>query len=160
MELEYTCLTDQVTESLKENFLNRPLDSNTPEMIRQHISRMFLGKPVRFDVLVNYDEITVSPLDIYTGLLFAGFDPDPYEVISNTVNGVYKNSFGSFSLVGGSFCIYPNAEIKSIKVALEDESDGCLHKSCPECHGTGRKPDGGWCVHMISCPCPKCTPYC
>lgn len=36
----------------------------------------------------------------------------------------------------------------------------CLHDSCSECVGTGRKRDGTMCVHMLSCPCPKCTPYC
>lgn len=36
----------------------------------------------------------------------------------------------------------------------------CLHDSCPECVGTGRKRDGTACVHCLSCPCPKCTPYC
>jgi hypothetical protein len=36
----------------------------------------------------------------------------------------------------------------------------CLHKSCPECHGTGKKDNGENCVHYISCPCPDCRPYC
>lgn len=36
----------------------------------------------------------------------------------------------------------------------------CLHEQCPSCHGTGIGIDGGPCVHMISCPCPKCTPRC
>jgi hypothetical protein len=35
----------------------------------------------------------------------------------------------------------------------------CLHDSCPECLGTGIKRDGTLCIHNISCPCPKCTPY-
>lgn len=34
---------------------------------------------------------------------------------------------------------------------------GCLHDSCPTCHGTGQGPTGP-CVHMLSCPCPKCSP--
>lgn len=42
----------------------------------------------------------------------------------------------------------------------EEDSSECLHRSCPECHGTGKKANGGMCVHMISCPCPRCTPYC
>lgn len=33
----------------------------------------------------------------------------------------------------------------------------CLHDSCTECVGTGVKKDGTQCVHMISCPCPKCS---
>ncbi len=36
----------------------------------------------------------------------------------------------------------------------------CLHQSCPECIGTGRKHDGSICVHGISCPCSKCSPMC
>lgn len=35
----------------------------------------------------------------------------------------------------------------------------CLHDSCSSCGGTGIRKDGlGMCIHMISCPCPKCTP--
>lgn len=36
----------------------------------------------------------------------------------------------------------------------------CLHNSCSECHGTGRKVDGSMCIHHISCGCRRCTPYC
>ena len=36
----------------------------------------------------------------------------------------------------------------------------CMHDECSECVGTGRKRDGTVCVHMISCPCPKCSPMC
>jgi hypothetical protein len=36
----------------------------------------------------------------------------------------------------------------------------CLHKLCPECKGTGKKANGTLCIHMISCPCPKCSVYC
>lgn len=35
----------------------------------------------------------------------------------------------------------------------------CLHDSCSQCVGTGIKADGTPCVHMISCSCPRCTPY-
>lgn len=35
----------------------------------------------------------------------------------------------------------------------------CLHKSCSECHGSGMN-RRGTCVHMISCPCPSCSPTC
>lgn len=35
----------------------------------------------------------------------------------------------------------------------------CLHRECPECHGTGRKKNGLMCVHHLSCPCPSCTPF-
>lgn len=34
----------------------------------------------------------------------------------------------------------------------------CMHNNCPECSGTGIRRNGGSCVHMISCPCPKCSP--
>lgn len=34
---------------------------------------------------------------------------------------------------------------------------GCLHKNCQNCHGTGHG-KLGTCVHMLSCPCPNCSP--
>ena len=34
----------------------------------------------------------------------------------------------------------------------------CAHDSCPDCVGTGVKRDGASCVHMMTCPCPKCSP--
>lgn len=36
----------------------------------------------------------------------------------------------------------------------------CLHDHCTSCHGTGVRLDGSACVHMLSCPCPKCSPRC
>ena len=36
----------------------------------------------------------------------------------------------------------------------------CMHDGCSQCHGTGIKTDGSSCIHMISCPCPKCSPTC
>jgi hypothetical protein len=36
--------------------------------------------------------------------------------------------------------------------------EGCLHKQCSECHGTGHTRLGSICIHMISCPCPSCSP--
>lgn len=33
----------------------------------------------------------------------------------------------------------------------------CLHESCPDCYGKGTKADGRLCIHMISCPCDRCT---
>ena len=35
----------------------------------------------------------------------------------------------------------------------------CLHNKCPSCKGTGVKIDGTVCIHMISCPCPKCNVF-
>lgn len=40
---------------------------------------------------------------------------------------------------------------------LKPYEEKCLHESCSECHGTGRKSNGTPCVHGISCPCPKHT---
>jgi len=40
----------------------------------------------------------------------------------------------------------------------EDNWQPCLHDGCEQCIGTGRKRDGSMCVHMLSCPCPKCSP--
>lgn len=34
----------------------------------------------------------------------------------------------------------------------------CMHDACSGCLGTGIRFGGGICIHMISCPCPKCTP--
>lgn len=34
----------------------------------------------------------------------------------------------------------------------------CLHDKCEKCVGTGITKEGGVCIHMISCSCPKCTP--
>lgn len=36
----------------------------------------------------------------------------------------------------------------------------CLHMKCPMCKGTGVKYDGSICVHGLSCPCKRCSPYC
>jgi len=38
-------------------------------------------------------------------------------------------------------------------------TEHCLHDSCPDCSGTGRKVNGQSCVHMISCPCSRCNPF-
>lgn len=35
----------------------------------------------------------------------------------------------------------------------------CMHDSCSQCHGTGIRADGSACIHGISCPCPKCSPW-
>lgn len=34
----------------------------------------------------------------------------------------------------------------------------CMHEQCPSCHGTGIKVNGSSCLHMIACPCSKCSP--
>lgn len=33
----------------------------------------------------------------------------------------------------------------------------CLHKSCPECQGSGLKRDGTMCIHGVYCNCCECT---
>lgn len=39
--------------------------------------------------------------------------------------------------------------------------NNCLHRNCSLCGGTGvRKDTQQICVHMISCPCPLCSPQC
>lgn len=41
-----------------------------------------------------------------------------------------------------------------------DLTDHCLHNSCGECGGTGKKINGGgFCIHMISCNCKRCSPH-
>lgn len=54
--------------------------------------------------------------------------------------------------------IYPYIPIYHEEYLFITGSRNCLHDSCPECHGSGRKSTGELCVHFISCPCPKCTP--
>lgn len=42
---------------------------------------------------------------------------------------------------------------------LEDfkEKQVCAHETCTSCNGTGKKKNGDMCIHMISCPCKKCS---
>lgn len=47
--------------------------------------------------------------------------------------------------------------LEGIKKQREANWKPCLHDSCTNCVGTGVKKDGSMCVHMISCPCPKCS---
>lgn len=44
-------------------------------------------------------------------------------------------------------------------IARQDDANWrpCMHDQCPECLGTGVKQNGSACIHMISCPCPKCS---
>ena len=37
------------------------------------------------------------------------------------------------------------------------DRQNCLHNGCFECYGTGIKKDGSVCIHMISCPCDRCS---
>ena len=45
------------------------------------------------------------------------------------------------------------------EVWINGERTDCLHDKCPECNGTGQNAQG-ICVHYLSCPCKKCTPFC
>lgn len=38
------------------------------------------------------------------------------------------------------------------------EIEYCLHKTCNQCHGTGKKQDGKMCMHMLVCTCKRCNP--
>lgn len=38
-------------------------------------------------------------------------------------------------------------------------SQDCRHNQCPKCHGNGVDEKGMACIHMISCPCPRCSPF-
>lgn len=50
-------------------------------------------------------------------------------------------------------------EYKINNTPTEDNEKKCLHDSCNECGGTGKKKKGGMCIHYISCPCKKCSPF-
>lgn len=43
-------------------------------------------------------------------------------------------------------------------VSISVTKESCVHKSCPDCKGSGTKSDGNMCVHYISCSCSKCNP--
>lgn len=48
---------------------------------------------------------------------------------------------------------------KTFNIIPEQQSkQKCLHDACTKCKGTGVTPQGIACIHMISCPCPKCSP--
>ncbi len=48
--------------------------------------------------------------------------------------------------------------LEDIKRKSDSNWRPCMHDSCTKCHGTGIDSIGFPCVHMISCPCPKCRP--
>lgn len=54
------------------------------------------------------------------------------------------------------------AMLKSLQTSYQTKPEPereCLHMQCPNCHGKGLDRDGRMCVHGISCPCPRCSPY-
>lgn len=42
---------------------------------------------------------------------------------------------------------------------IKTKNVNCLHKTCTDCQGSGKKKDGQVCIHYISCPCNKCSPF-
>jgi hypothetical protein len=51
--------------------------------------------------------------------------------------------------------------LKPSQQPFYSDNKACLHDGCSQCDGTGIRKDGlGSCVHMISCSCPRCSPYC
>ena len=52
------------------------------------------------------------------------------------------------------------AHLRNVQGERNEHWQPCMHDQCVDCIGTGVKKTGGSCVHMISCPCPKCTPRC
>lgn len=104
--------------ALMERFVNRPLDRDLIAQMTQFIHQFFTNQEVRFEVNKDsYDSIVISPLNIYTGLLFSGQNPDPWEVALKTIelDGIfyYENEYGRYTLNGKEFNIYPNDYIKA-----------------------------------------------
>jgi len=51
-------------------------------------------------------------------------------------------------------------KISEIEIKKSETERRCLHDNCTQCSGSGVRKDGlGPCIHMISCPCPRCNPY-
>lgn len=51
-------------------------------------------------------------------------------------------------------------KIREIGLSKDRGNIPCMHMSCSNCQGTGtNKLTGGMCVHGLSCPCPRCSPY-
>ena len=48
--------------------------------------------------------------------------------------------------------------LEAVRSNLERSLQPCLHNNCNKCCGTGIRKDGTACIHMISCPCAKCSP--
>ena len=43
---------------------------------------------------------------------------------------------------------------------IDTTKSNCLHDACIRCRGTGKDDKGQFCVHFISCSCPKCAVTC
>ncbi len=48
---------------------------------------------------------------------------------------------------------------KHLEHLFTDNWKPCLHDNCTECMGTFLRKDGTVCFHMLSCDCPKCSPW-
>ena len=48
--------------------------------------------------------------------------------------------------------------LERVKRNTRTRPSDCLHNQCSLCVGTEVRKDGSRCVHLLSCPCGKCTP--
>lgn len=111
------------------------------------------------NIFENSDLIReLNAINIQNPDLFRDVESTKIEIISDIitsdfVNNVVINKNGSTTtlIVDGNKYVMDNAASGHVE-------HGCMHKQCPECHGTGRKANGDVCIHYISCPCPKCNP--
>ena len=53
----------------------------------------------------------------------------------------------------------PPPRIPIPKIERATEKTDCLHMQCSNCNGTGVSKYGGLCVHALSCPCSRCSPW-
>lgn len=101
------------------------------------------------ELMERYAKKTINP-DYYGKLIVSGSfasELTQEEFESGKQGLVYLND--------NSTTVFETFNVFSVK-----EHPNCLHDSCNKCHGTGRDNKGRMCVHMISCPCPKCSPSC
>ena len=52
-----------------------------------------------------------------------------------------------------------NAHFRKVNEAQARRWKPCKHEQCTSCYGTGITEMLTPCVHMISCDCPKCSPF-
>ena len=73
------------------------------------------------------------------------------------------NTNTAFPNLISSFTQFNKKIIKALKneKELKDylNTAGCMHRSCTNCNGTGQGLTGT-CIHMISCSCWSCSPWC
>lgn len=88
---------------LFKRFGNRPLTRFAIEEIRAFIIDCFKTMNINFHIYQELDQLQIVPLDIYTGLVFLGQNPNLSEVTTRTVckeAGVftYENQYGRYKL--------------------------------------------------------------